>query len=111
MVTVIEGGRPDGTDLVIGEHHSNGVARAAAAGEKIVQVVELGDDFAMSGIRLMPAFSENREHLCVLLVIDAGKNSRLVGVQVIPTVIAEIGRISLVDLKAGISKALSPELA
>lgn len=92
----------------MGEHGSNGVAKAVAAGQPVIKVVDLGDDFAMAGIRLMPAFDDTKENLCVLLVIDAGKNSRLVGLTPIPTVIAEIGRISVAELKAGITQAMNP---
>jgi L-arabinose isomerase len=107
-IVVIEGGSPNGTDLVMGDHHSNGVARAKAADQPIIRVVDLGDDFAVAGCRLEIAWDEGKENLCVLLVMDAGKNSRLVGLQVVPTLIAELGRIPVADLKAGITKAMTP---
>jgi hypothetical protein len=108
-IMVIEGGAPNGTDLVVGDHHSNGLSRAKEAGQQIVKVVDLGDDYGMAGVRLDIAWdSEAKENLCVLLVVDAGKNSRLVGLQVVPTVIAELGRIKVSDLKAGIANALHP---
>lgn len=107
-ILVIEGGQPNGTDLVMGEANGNPLHRAKEAGQPIIKVVDLGDDFAMAGIRLMPAFDETKENLCVLLVIDAGKSSRLVGLTPIPTVIAEVGRISIAELKDGITKAMNP---
>jgi hypothetical protein len=110
-ILVIEGGSPNGTDLVMGEHHTNGVARAHAQGQPVIKVVDLGDDFALAGCRLEVAWDETKEHLCVLLVMDAGKNSRLVGLQVVPTLIAELGRIPVADLKAGIAKAMTPPVS
>lgn len=95
----------------MGEHHLNGVSRAKAEGQAIIKVVDLGDDFAMAGCRLDVAYDETRENLCVLLVMDAGKNSRLVGLQVVPTLIAELGRIPVAELKAGIAKALTPPVS
>jgi hypothetical protein len=86
----------------------NGLSRAKAAGHEIIKVVDLGEDFALAGIRLETAFDSTKEHLCVLLVMDAGKNSQLVGLRVVPTVIAEIGKIRVEDLKAGIAHALNP---
>lgn len=92
----------------MGDHHVNGFAKAKAAGQQIIQALDLGDDFALAGCRLQVAWDESKEHLCVLLVLDAGKNSRLVGLQVVPTVIAELGKIKTTDLKAGIAKVLNP---
>jgi len=108
-VIVIEGGQPNGTDLVMSDHHVNGFSRAKASGQEIVRVVDLGDDFALKGIRFETAFDSAKEHLCVLLVMDAGKNSTLVGLRVVPTVLAEVARISVADLKAGIAQALNPQ--
>lgn len=111
-IEVIEGGHPNGTDLVVmGEHHTNGVAKAAATNQQIIRVVDLGDDFALAGCRLEVAWDETKENLCVLLVMDAGKNSRLVGLQVVPTLIGELGRIPVAELKAGITKAMVPPVS
>ena len=107
-IIVIEGGSPNGTDLVVGDHKTNGVSLAKAADKPIIKVADLGDDFALAGCRLEVARDETGENLCVLLVMDAGKNSRLVGLQVVPTLIAELGRISVTELKAGITKAMAP---
>lgn len=93
----------------MGEHRFNGFSQAKAAGQEIVKVADLGDDYALKGIRLETAFDATRENLCVLLVVEAGKNSRLVGLQVVPTIIGEVGRISLADLKAGIAEAIAPK--
>lgn len=111
MAIVIEEGlMPNGTDLVVGEANGNPLHRAKEAGQQIVKVVDLGDDFGMAGVRLDVAWDgEAKEHLCVLLVVDAGKNSRLMGLQVVPTVLAELGRIKVADLKAGIAQALAPK--
>jgi hypothetical protein len=93
------------------DHHVNGFSRAKAAGREIIKVVDLGDDFGLKGIRFETAFDSTKEHLCVLLVMDAGKNSSLVGLRVVPTVLAEVARISVADLKAGIAEALNPSPA
>lgn len=95
-------------DLVMGEHHLNGLSRAKASGQQIVKVIDLGDDFALAGAAIVPSFDEEKKHLCFLLVAQAGKNSQLVGLQIVPTVIAEVGRISIEELKAGITRALNP---
>lgn len=92
----------------MGDHHTNGVAKAKAAGQQIIKVVDIGDDFAIAGCRLDFAYDETQENLCVLLVLDAGKNSRLVGLQVVPTILAELARIPIAELKAGIAKATTP---
>jgi hypothetical protein len=92
----------------VSDHHVNGFSRAKAAGQEIIKVVDLGDDFALKGIKLETAFDSTKEHLCVLLVMEAGKNSTLVGLRVVPTVLMEVARISVADLKAGIAEALSP---
>lgn len=94
----------------MGQHHSNGLSLAKERGEKIIKVVDLGDEYALAGIRLETAFDTEKEHLCVLLVMDAGRKSIIAGLQVVPTVLAEIGRISIADLKAGIAGALSPKV-
>lgn len=111
MVIVIEQGHPNGMDLVVGEHNTNGVAKAVSKGQQVIRVVDLGDDFALAGCRLECAFDESKENLCVLLVMDAGRNSRLVGLQVVPTLIGEVGRIPVAELKAGIVKALTPPVS
>lgn len=92
----------------MGDHRANGLSRAKASGQQIIKVVDLGEDFALAGIRLETAFDSTKEHLCVLLVMDAGKNSQLVGLRVVPTVICEVGKIRVADLKAGIAEALNP---
>lgn len=109
-ILVIEGGQPNGMDLVMGEHLTNprAQAKAKANGQQIIKVIDLGDDFALAGARILPTFDQDKKHLCFLLVAEAGKNSSLVGLQVVPTVIAELGRIAVEDLKAGITGALNP---
>ena len=108
-ILVIEEGAANGTDLVMGDHHVNGFAKAKAADQKIVKVVDLGDDFGMAGVRLDVAYDETGEYLCVLLLLDAGKNSRVVGLQVVPTILAELGRIKIDTLKASIIEVLAPK--
>jgi hypothetical protein len=94
----------------VGEHRVNGFSQAKAAGQQIIKVADLGDEFALKGVRLETVFDTDKEHLCVLLVVEAGKNSRLVGLQVVPTVVAELARIKISDLKAGIAEAISPKV-
>lgn len=107
-ILVIEGGSPNGTDFVMGAHHGNQLAQAKVNGQRIIKAVDLGDGYAMAGVRLEVAFDTSKENLCVLLVVDAGRNSPLVGLQSVPTAISEVGRISIAELKAGIAEALSP---
>lgn len=107
-ILVIEEGHPNGRDLVVGEANGNPLHRAKESGQRIIKAVDLGDDYALAGARLEMAWDGEKENLCVLLVVDAGKNSRLVGLQVVPTVIAELGRIKIADLKAGIAAAMDP---
>jgi hypothetical protein len=97
--------------VFVGEHHSNGLSRAKAAGQQIVKVVDLGDDFAMAGVQLLPVYTdETKDTLAFVVSVMAGRNSPLVGLQVVPTIVSEVGRISVAELKASISKALSPKV-
>ena len=107
-ILVIEEGAPNGMDFVVGDHLVNPLSRAKEAGQQILKVVDLGDEYALANIQLQPAFDETKEHLCVLLVAVAGRNSPLVGLQAVPVVIGEVGRVKVADLKAGIAAALSP---
>lgn len=107
-IIVIEQGRPDGTDFVMGEHHSNRLSQAKKAGQQIVKVLDLGDEYALASIQLVPVFDEQKENLCVLVVAMAGLNSRIAGLQMVPTVMGEIARMPVAELKAGIAKALQP---
>ena len=94
----------------MGESNGNPLSLAKRRGETIVKVVDLGDDYCLAGCRLQVVFGDEKgESLAVLLLLDAGKNSSLVGVTSVPTVIAELGRISVADLKAGIARALLPQ--
>ena len=90
----------------MGEANGNPLSLAKRRGEQIVKVADLGDGYALAGVGLTTAFDAERENLCVLLVVNAGRNSALVGLQVVQTVIAEVGRISLADLKTSIAAAL-----
>ena len=92
----------------MGDHLVNPLSRAKEAGQQIVRVLDLGDDFGLVGARIVPTFDSEKTHLCFLLVADAGKNSSLVGLQLVPTVVTELGRIAIADLKAVIVGALSP---
>lgn len=92
----------------MGDHHRNGISRAKAAGQQIINVADLGDGYALAGCKLECAFSPDGKDVCVLLVLAAGRNSQLVGLQAVPTVLAELGRIPIADLKAGIETALNP---
>lgn len=103
-ILVIEEGAPNGVDLVL-RGPVNGVSKA----QEPIKVVDLGDDFALAGVRLDVAWDETRENLCVVLMVDAGRNSRLVGLQIVPTLIAEVGRVNIASLKEGIAEALSPK--
>lgn len=92
----------------MGEANGNSLHRAKEAGQPIVKVSDLGDGFGLIGLRLTAAYDETGESLCALLVVDAGKTSIIAGITPVPTVIAELGRIKVADLKAGIAEALKP---
>ena len=110
-IVVIEEGRPDGGDLVVrmsDPGRMNGVTKAAEQ-QKVIKVLDLGDGFAFADVGIRAVWAdETKETLAFVLVALAGKNSQLMGLQAIPTVVAELGRIKVEDLKAGIAKALNP---
>jgi len=107
-IIVIEQGRPDGTDFVMGEHLDNPLAQAKKAGQRIVEVIDLGDDFGLAGISIRPTWDETKENLCFVLVVAAGPTSKLVGIQAVPVVVGELARIPIADLRASVARALQP---
>lgn len=107
-IVVIEQGRPDGTDFVMGEHHSNGLSQAKKAGQRIIEVVDLGDDFGLAGISIKPVWDEAKENLCFVLVVAAGPTSKLVGIQAVPVAVGELARIPIAELRAAVARALQP---
>lgn len=111
-IEVIEGGRADGTDLVVGEHLENPLAQAKRSGQRIVQVVELGGDFGLAGVSIVPMLAADAaDTLCLNLVVAAGPTSKLVGIQPVPVVLAELARIPVSKLREKLAAALKPEQA
>jgi len=105
MVTVIEGGAPNGTDLVMGEHHVNPVAKANVVPQRMVRAIPLGEGYAVLGLSLEPMVSDD-EHLCAVLTIVGGRESSLVPTIPVKLVLGELGRISLSDLREKLGKAI-----
>src|SRR5262245_14529621 len=109
-ILVEEGLRPDGTDLVVGEHRFNpqGIAKAHARPVLKLATLDLGEDFQVSQeIRIISAI--DGEDLCFVLSIFGGKSSLVAGAVGGPMILGEIGRIPIADLKARIASAMEPK--
>lgn len=105
MVTVIEGGNPNGTDLVVKEARVNPLAQAKARGEKIVDVASLGDGFGLIGLSIEPVVTDGK--LCAYVVVNACKPSPIVGIdKVVKVAIGKVGEIDLNKLKSDIAQGL-----
>jgi len=104
-IQVIEGGRPDGADLVIGDHHVNPVAKANGVPQKFVRAIPLGEGYAVLGLSLEPMLSDD-EHLCAVLTVVGGRESSLMPTVPVKLVLGELGRISLSDLREKLGKAI-----
>ena len=109
MVTVIEGGAPNGTDLVMGDHHLNSVAKANGVPQRMVRAIPIGEDYAVLGISLEPMLSEDG-HLCAVLTVVGGRESSLVPTVPVKLVLGELGRISLADLREKLGKAIDGQV-
>lgn len=104
-IIVIEGGRADGTDLVMGDHRSNPIAQAKARDEQIVQVASLGDGFGILGLTLEPVIDNGK--LTAFVVVNGCKPSQIVGVdKVVKVAIGKVGEIDVDNLKARIAEGL-----
>lgn len=112
-IIVIEQGRPDGGDLVVGEHHLNPVARANAEPQKAVRVIDIGEGYGIIGLTLEPVVSfssdETEQYFCAVLSVVGGKRSDLVPMEVTKLIIGEVGRLPVSKLREMLSRALGPE--
>lgn len=114
MVLVIEGGRADGTDLVMGKDERlnpfsrvNGHGPALTPKQGPVPILELGNGNAISAhLQILPRIEG--ENVVFHLMTMAGRVSEIAGFQARPLLIAEIGKMGLVDLQAAIDAALNP---
>lgn len=79
MVTVIEGGCPNGTDLVVGEARFNPVAKANVVAQQQVRALRIGEDYAVICLSLEPMLADSltedgeRDFVAVLSVVGAGR--------------------------------------
>lgn len=113
-VEVIEGGHPNGTDLVVmGEHLSNPIAKANAVPRRRIQVMDIGEGYALAGLSLTPVLSMDSDKeepdFCIVITAVGGKNSELV--PIIPTsfVVGEVGRMPLSKLRSLLKAAMCPK--
>lgn len=83
----------------MGEHRHNPIAQANSEPRKMVQAIDLGDEFALIGLQLMPALDESKENLVVLLAAIGGRNSPLVPLQPKPVVIMELTKVPLASIR------------
>lgn len=93
----------------MGEHNENPLSVAKKNGQQIVKVVDLGDDFGLVDIKLVPMFAdEEKKTLAIGVVVVAGPTSRIAGITPVPVVIAEVGRITVEELRSSVARALQP---
>ena len=105
-IIVIEGGSPNGTDLVVGEANGNPIAQAKKRGEEIVKVAHIGDGFAILGVSLEAVPTEDGK-LAVFAVMNGCKPSAIVGIdRVVKIAVGKVGEIDINALKANIAKGL-----
>lgn len=104
-IIVIEQGRPDGSDFVMGEANGNPLHQAKKRGEQIVQVASLGDGFAIMGLSIEPVLQDGK--LVAFVVANCCKPSQIVGIdKVIKVAMGKVGEIDLNSLKGNIAKGL-----
>jgi len=104
-IVVIEEGNPNGTDLVVGEHTLNPVAKANGVPQKFVRAIPIGEEYAVLGLSLEPMLSDD-EHLCAVLTVVGGRESSLMPTVPVKLVLGELGRISLADLREKLGAAI-----
>lgn len=104
-ILVIEGGQPNGADLVMGEANGNPLSQAKKRGEQIVQVAALGDGFALMGLSLEPVLQEGK--LVAYVVANCCKPSAIVGIEkVVKVAIGKCGEFDVNLLKSKIAEGL-----
>lgn len=110
MVTVIEGGRADGTDLVMGDHHVNPMARMASNGTappKGMPLVGLGGDDALSAeLKLVASVDADKAELVIVVSGLAGRVSSIAGFRAAPLNLGEFARIPVESVRAAIALSL-----
>lgn len=112
-IEVIEGGRADGTDLVVGDHLLNPVAKANGVPQRMVRAIPIGEDYAVLGISLEPMLSagaEGEQDLCAVLTVVGGRESSLVPTVPVKLILGEVCRISLADLREKLGKAIDGQV-
>ncbi len=109
-IEVIEGGRADGTDLVVmREARLNPTAVANAAPQKAVRVVEIGEGYAVLGLGIEPMLSldsDEGQHFCAVLTVVGGRQSDLVPMKPVKLILGEVGRIEITKLREMFAKAI-----
>lgn len=109
-IIVIEEGAPNGTDLVVGEHHTNGVARLNAVPQKRIPVLDVGESYVVAGVSIEPVLSfdsgEEENQLAVILTVVGGRKSELVPTIPVKLVIGELARIPLSKLREKLQAAI-----
>jgi hypothetical protein len=112
-IVVIEGGHPNGTDLVSNESRFNPNAIAKAKGQTPMgpmPVLPLGDGNGIGAqLQIVPQMDEAGENVCFFLMTMGGRMSEIAGFQARPLFLAEIGRMPVADLKAQIAEAFAPK--
>ena len=112
-IIVIEEGAPNGTDLVMGDHLVNPVARANAEPVKHVRAIPLGDGYVVIGLSLEPMLSPNADQdgddFCCVLSLVGGRESSLMPTIPVKVVLGELARLSLADVKSKLAQAIDGE--
>lgn len=107
-IEVIEGGRPDGTDFVMGAHHHNPIARANAEPQRMVPAISLGEGYAALGVTLEPMIAEegDEKFFCAVLSVVGGRESKLVPLVPVKVILGELGRVKVSDLRLKLAEAI-----
>lgn len=108
-ILVIEGGRPNGDDLVGREERLNPNARVNGGPRQSVPVIPLGDDDVMlPEVRLVADI--DGENIKILITGIVGRNSTIAGLRVGPTILGELPSIPVAVARAAIAANLDKPL-
>jgi hypothetical protein len=112
-IIVIEEGAPNGTDLVVGDHHLNPVARANAEPVRHVRAIPLGDGYVVIGLSLEPVMSPNADQdgddFCAVLSLVGGRESSLMPTIPVKIILGELARLPLAMVKSKLAHAIDGE--
>ena len=108
-IVVIEGGRPNGGDLVLGEHLLNPRANGTSKPPQPVKYIPIGDDYALLAVGIKPMPTTDGE-LHSMLVASVGRVSVVAGIHdVVQIGLGVLNKFPIAEIKRLHAEALEPE--